>query len=125
MASDTMGLLLTLVAPSAGIQDRVDARALPVRLFLRFECLKSPFVDGGCTGTLIGWVLSMFGWDMQVIKRCQQRIFKALPKRWIVERTFAWLSQARRLSKDCEDGVVSAEAFVKKACIRRMVRLLG
>ena len=120
-----MGLLLAVVVPSAGIQDRVGARALPVRLFLRFECLKSHFVDGGYTGTLIRWALSMFGWDMRVIQRCQQQIFKVLPKRWIVERTFAWLSQARRLSKDCEVSVASAEAFVKKACIRRMVRLLG
>ena len=71
MASDTMGLLLAVVVPSAGIQDRVDARALPVRLFLRFECLKSHFVDGGYTGTLIRWALSMFGWNMQVIKCCQ------------------------------------------------------
>ena len=84
MASDTMGLLLAVVVHSAGIQDRVGARALPVRLFLRFEWLKPLFVDGGCTGTLIGWVLSMFGWDMQVIQRCQQRIFKVLPRRWIV-----------------------------------------
>ena len=119
MASDTMGLLLAVVVHSAGIQDRVGARALPVRLFLRFEWLKPLFVDGGCTGTLIGWALSMFGWNMQVIKRCQQRIFKVLPRRWIVERTFAWRSQSRRLSKDYEDGMVSAEAFVKIACIWR------
>ena len=89
IAVDTMGLLLAVVAPSAGIQDRVGARALPVRLYLRFECLNTLVVDGGYTGTLIGWALSMFGWDMQAIKRCQQRIFKVLPRRWIVERTFA------------------------------------
>lgn len=82
MASDTMGLLLAVVVHSAGIQDRLGgARALLVRLFMRFECLKPLFVDGSCTGTLIGWALSMFGWDMQVIQRCQQRIFKVLPKR--------------------------------------------
>lgn len=92
---------------------------MPVRLFLRFEWLKPHFVDGGCTGTLIGWALSMFGWDMRVIQRCQQRIFKVLPRRWIVERTFAWLSQSRRLSKDYEVSVLSAETFVKIACIWR------
>ena len=116
----TMGLLLAVVVHSAGIQDRLGgARALLVRLFMRFEWLKPLFVDGSCTGTLIGWALNMFGWDMQVIKRCQQRIFKVLPKRWIVERTFVWLSQSRRLSKDYEVSVVSAEAFVKIACIWR------
>ena len=62
---------------------------------------------------------------MQVIKRRQRHGFEALLKRWIVERTFAWLSQSRRLSKGYEVSVASAEAFIKIACIRRMVRLLG
>nr|DAJ92802.1 MAG TPA: putative transposase [Caudoviricetes sp.] len=54
-----------------------------------------------------------------MIKRSERHSFKTLPKRWIVERTSAWLSQSRRLSKDYEVSVVSAEAFVKIACIRR------
>ena len=91
-----------MVAPSAGIQNRVGARALLVRLFMRFECLKTIFADGSYSGRLINWALSLLGWNMQVIKRCQQRIFRVLPKRWVVQRTFAWLSQSRRLSKDYE-----------------------
>ena len=75
-----MRLLLAVVAPSAGIQNRVGARALLVRLFMRFECLKTIFADGGYSGRLINWALSLFGWNMQVIKRCQQRIFKVLPQ---------------------------------------------
>ena len=75
MAVDTMGLLLAVVVYSAGIQDRVGVRAFLVRLFLRFECLKTVFVNGGYSGRLINRALSMFGWNMQVIKRCQQRIF--------------------------------------------------
>ena len=94
-------------------------------LFMRFEGLKTVFVDGDYMGTLIGWALSMLGWNMRVIKRCQQRVFRVLPKRWVVQRTFAWLSQSRRMSKDYEVSVASAEAFIKIACIRRMVRLLG
>ena len=97
------------------------AWALLIRLFLYFESLKTIFVDGGYTGSLINWALSMFGWNMQVVKRCQQRVFRVLPKRWIVERTFAWLSQSRRFSKGYEVTVASVEAFVKIAC----VRLLG
>ena len=46
--------------------------------------------------------LSMSGWNMRVIKRRQRHVFEALPKRWIVERTSAWLGQSRRLSKACE-----------------------
>ena len=58
-----MELLLAVVASSAGIQDRVGARALLSRLFLHFECLKTLFADGGYTGTLIGWALGMFGME--------------------------------------------------------------
>ena len=65
-----MGLLLAVVVHSAGIQDRAGARALLIRLFIHFECPKALFVDGGYTGTPIEWALSMFGWNMQVIKRC-------------------------------------------------------
>ena len=60
IASDTMGLL-AVVAPSAGIQDRAGARALLIRLFLYFESLKTIFVDGSYSGSLINWALSMFG----------------------------------------------------------------
>ena len=84
-----MGLQLAVVAPSAGIQDWVGAKALLVRLFMRFECLKAIFADGSYSGSLINWALSLFGWNMRVTKRCQQHGFEALLKRWIVERTFA------------------------------------
>ena len=75
-----MGLLLAVVVHSAGIQDRAGVRALQIRLFLYFESLKTIFVDGSYSGSLINWALSMFGWNMQVIKRCQQRIFKVKPQ---------------------------------------------
>ncbi|MDG9699493.1 IS5 family transposase [Ottowia cancrivicina] len=124
IASDTMGLLLAVVVHSTGIQDRAGVRALQIRLFLYFESLKTIFVDGSYSCSLINWALSMLGWNMQVIKRCQQRVFRVLPKRWVVQRAFAWLSQSRRMSKDYEVSVASAEAFIKIACIRRMVRPL-
>ena len=101
-----MGLQLAVVAPSAGIQDWVGAKALLVRLFMRFECLKTIFADGSYSGSLINWALSLFGWNMRVTKRCQQHGFEALLKRWIVERTFAWLSQSRRLGKNHEVTVL-------------------
>ena len=59
-----MGLLLAVVVHSAGIQDRAGARALLIRLFLHFEGLKTIFVDGSYSGSLINWALSMFGWNM-------------------------------------------------------------
>ena len=79
IASDTMGLL-AVVVPSAGIQDRAGARALLIRLFLHFEGLKTIFVDGSYSGSLINWALSMLCWNMLAIKRCRQHIFKILPQ---------------------------------------------
>ena len=70
IASDTMGLLLAVVVHSTGIQDRAGVRALQIRLFLYFESLKTIFVDGSYSCSLINWALSMLGWNMQVIKRC-------------------------------------------------------
>ena len=65
---------------SPWIQDRVEAKALLVRLFMRFECLKTIFADGSYRGRLINWALSTFGWNTQAIKRCQQRICTVLPQ---------------------------------------------
>jgi transposase len=89
IAVDTQGNLLTVVAHSAGIQDRVGARAVLTRLFCRIDTITKVFVDGGYTGKLIDWAKNMFGYDMEVVKRSEQHKFKVLPKRWIVERTFA------------------------------------
>ena len=79
-ATQLYTLLLAVMALPIGIQGKVGAGALLIRLFIHFECPKALFVDGGYTGTLIEWALSMLGWNMQVIKRCQQRICTALPQ---------------------------------------------
>ena len=88
IAVDTQGNLLAVIVHSARIQDRVAARALMIRVFLLFTTLLTVFVDGGYTGTLLGWAKEMFGWTVEVVKRTEQHVFKVLPKRWIVERTF-------------------------------------
>jgi len=90
---------MSRVRSARDMKDRAGAKALLVRLFLRLDCLETIFADGGYTDSLINWALSIFGWNMRVIKRRQRHVFEALPKRWIVERTSAWLSQPRRLSK--------------------------
>jgi len=90
IAVDTQGWLLAVVVHSAGIQDRVGARALLIRLFCIMHTLKTIYVDGGYTGKLLDWAKQMFGWRVEVVKRNEQHQFKVLPKRWIVERSFAW-----------------------------------
>ena len=94
-----MGNLLAVIVHSAGIQDRVGARAVLTRLFARFTMIQTVFADGGYTGTLIPWAKAMFGWAVTVVKRTEAHRFVVLPKRWIVERTFAWLTWSRRRSQ--------------------------
>lgn len=99
---DTQGNLLPVVVHSAGIQDRVGARMVLMRLFARFQDIGKVFVDGGYTGKRIDWARQMFGYEVEVVKRNELHRFRVLPKRWIVERTLAWLNWSRRLSKDYE-----------------------
>ncbi len=107
---------------SAGIQDRVGARAVLMRLFCRFDTIVKVFVDGGYTGSLIPWAREMFGYDVEVVKRNELHQFKVLPKRWIVERTLAWLNWSRRLSKDYELNPNSSETMLYIAEAHRLLR---
>ena len=85
IAVDTEGNLLGVIVHSAGIQDRVAARAVLMRLFCTFDTITKVFVDGGYTGKLIGWAKDMFGYELEVVKRNELHAFKVLPKRWIVK----------------------------------------
>ena len=110
---------------SAGIQDRVGARAVLMRLFCRFDTLTTVFADGGYTGKLIDWAKEMFGYRIEVVKRNQQHCFQVLPKRWIVERTFAWLNWSRRLSKDYELRHQSSETMIHIAFVHQLLRRIS
>ena len=122
IAVDTEGNLLAVIVHSAGIQDRVAARAVLMRLFCRFDSITKVFVDGGYTGKLIGWAKDMFRYDVEVVKRNELHTFQVLPKRWIVERTFAWLNWSRRLSKDYELRHTSAETMIHIAFAHLLLR---
>ena len=122
IAVDTEGNLLAAVVHSAGIQDRVAARAVLIRLFCRFDSIATVFVDGGYSGKLIGWAKEMFGYNVEVVKRNELHKFQVLPKRWIVERTFAWLNWSRRLSKDYELLHTSAETIIHIAFAHLLLR---
>jgi len=111
-----------VVVHSAGIQDRVAARAVLMRLFCRFDTITTVFADGGYTGKLIDWAKEMFGYKVKVVKRKEQPLFQVLPKRWIVERTFAWLNWSRRLSKDYELRHTSAETIIHIAFAHLLLR---
>jgi transposase len=124
IAVDTLGFILAVVVHSAGIQDRTGARAVLIRLFGIITNFKKIYVDGGYAGKLLAWSHAMFGWVIEVVKRNESGKFVVLPKRWIVERTFAWLAQYRRLNRDYEISPRQSEALIKLAMIRLMLKRL-
>ena len=94
-------------------------------LFHRFDTLTTVFADGGYTGKLIDRAKAMFGYRVEVVKRNELHTFKVLPKRWIVERTFAWLNWSRRLSKDYELRHDSAETMIHIAFAHQLPRRIA
>jgi putative transposase len=122
---DTLGLILAVVVHPANVQDRDGAKLVLALLKGRFTRLKLIWADGGYAGQLIDWAKTFCRRVLQIVKRNDDvKGFKVLPKRWIVERTFAWLGRYRRLSKDYETLPESSEAVIYLAMIHLMVRRL-
>ena len=119
-------MLLAIVVHTADIQDRDGATLVLARLVGRFPRLARIWVDGGDAGKLVGWAAEAGGWALEVVKRpSDAEGVVVLPKRWIVERTFAWLGRSRRLSKDDEALAETTEAWVRIAMIHLMLKRLG
>jgi putative transposase len=122
LAVDTLGLVLAVVVHSAAIQDRDGAKLVLNKLGGRFPRLRLLWADGGYAGKLVDWVRETWGWLLTTVTRSDdQRGFQVLPRRWVVERTFAWLDRYRRLSKDYEYLTETAEAMIYVAMIHLMV----
>ena len=123
---DTLGLVLAVVVHAACLQDRDGAKLVLALLKERFPRLRLIWADGGYAGALVEWVASFAGWVLEIVKRNDdQKGFVVLPRRWVVERTFAWLSGYRRLSKDYEFLPESSQAMIYIAMIHVMVRRLA
>jgi putative transposase len=123
---DTLGLLLAVVVTSAAISDPAGARLLLGSLKGFCKKLRRIWVDGAYRGLLLEWVLLHFKFVLQPVLRSeQQKGFVVLPRRWVVERTFAWITQCRRLCMDYEVLPKSSEAMIYIALTRLMVRRLA
>ena len=126
IAVDTLGMVLAVVVHSATCQDQHGAERVMDKLGEQFSRLKVVFGDSayGRSG-LPDWVKETFGWVLQTVLRpVNVKGFVVLPKRWIVERTFAWLARYRRHSKDYEKTTASSEAMTYIAMINLMSRRL-
>jgi len=123
---DTMGLLLAVVVTAASLSDPKGAKLLFARLGGSCKKLRRIWVDGTYRGKLLSWV-SEHCWFLlePVLRSDEQKGFVLLKRRWVVERTFAWLTQCRRLGKDYEVLPASSEAMIYIAMTRLMIRRLA
>ncbi len=122
---DTMGFVMAIVVTSAAVQDRDGAKILLNRLDGSAKKMRKIWVDGGYRGLLLEWVKFHFRFCLEVILRIsEQKGFVVLPKRWVVERTFAWFSNNRRMSKDYERYCQTSETFAYIAMTRLMLKRL-
>ncbi|GHO78976.1 IS5 family transposase [Ktedonobacter sp. SOSP1-85] len=123
---DTLGLLMAVVVTAASVSDAAGAKLLLTRLSGACKKLRRIWVDGGYRAHLLEWVIVHFHFLLQPVLRCDdQKGFVVLPRRWVVERTFAWITQCRRLSKDYETLTQSSEAMIYIAMTRLMIRRLA
>jgi transposase len=124
---DTGGLLVAAHVHAAHIQDRDGAPPLLASIRHAFPWLRHVFADGGYAGPKLGKALQKIGqWTLEIVKRSDDVTgFKVLPRRWVVERTFAWLGRNRRLAKDFEATIASAEAWLMIASIQLLTRRIA
>jgi putative transposase len=123
---DTLGLLLVVVVTAASVQDRDGARLVLGCRRGAWKTVRRVWVDGAYRGQLLDWGWSHARLTLQVVRRPDaQRGFVVLSRRWVIERTFAWRGQARRLSKAYEQLPRSSEAVIYMTMIRLMLRRLA
>jgi transposase len=125
--TDTEGHLIGLTVHTADIQDRDGAVGVIASIRQLHPWLRHLFADGGYAGEKLQTALAGMGkWTIEVVKRSDTaKGFELLPRRWVVERTFAWLGRCRRLAKDFEASIASAEAWIFIASIRLMIRRMA
>lgn len=117
---------MSVVVHPADVQDRDGAYEVLRQARRLFPFIERIFADGGYRGDKMAGVVAHTGtWKLEIVKRSDAAGFEVLPKRWIIERTFAWISRCRRLAKDFERYARTAIAFVRLAMIRIMLRRLA
>jgi transposase len=136
---DTTGLLLKVVVHPADVQDRDGAKLLLTGLAERFPRLAKLWVDAAYQGPCATWIAETLGWTVEVVRKPSAWVwvgpgqepptrpagFQVLPRRWVVERTFAWLGRYRRLSKDYEVLPATEETWIYLAMSRLMTARLA
>jgi putative transposase len=136
---DTTGLVLRAVVHPANVSDRDGAYHVLEDLTQRFPTVRHLWVDAGYSGTVVTWIEQTLGRSVTVVRKPRRWIrapadqepppmptgFQVLPRRWVVERTFAWLGRYPRLSKDYEALPATEEAWIHLAMSSLMLARLA
>ncbi len=128
---DTQGFVLEVHVHAANVQDRDGAKVVLTPLTHKHWRVKKIWADAGYRGALIQWLYDLRHGrgrrrlHLEIVTKIQGSGFVVLPKRWIVERTFAWLGRSRRLSKDYEALCETVEAWIFIAMINLMTKRLA
>jgi transposase len=126
IAVDTLGLLLIVLVTAACVQDRDGAQPLLERLAASCRRIRLIWADGGYAGKLLAWASATLKITLQIVKRCDDVSgFVVLPRRWVVERTLAWITGHRRCVRDYERLPAHHEAMVRWSMIRITSRRLA
>ena len=124
IVSGTMGNLLAVKVHAANISDTTAGIGPAVQAYEKYPTIKKFCGDKGYRGTFVIDVFWGFALDVDISERVTPK-FEVLPKRWVIERTFAWLNNYRRLSKDYEIAVESAEAMIVIASLHSLLKSLA
>ena len=121
---DTMGYPIISRVHAANVYDGNGAREVISALFSIMDTVKKIWADGTYRGELIDWAKQQFDCVIEIVKKkeTEEPGFHVLPRRWVVERTFAWINRFRRLSKDYERKPESSNSHIYVASIRLMLR---
>ena len=119
---DTLGLPITVQVHAADIQDQDGAKPVFAQVTEDESTLKIIFADGGYAGKLVDWANETFPWKLEIVKRSELHKFVILRKRWIVERTFSWFVDHRRIARNYERDPKTSEALIQIAMVSLMLR---
>ncbi|ALE86299.1 transposase [Pseudonocardia sp. HH130629-09] len=125
IVTDTLGLLLTTMVCSASVQDRDGAKSTLLDLYLRTR-VRFVYADAGFAGRLLDWATTILHTSVEIVRKPpEQRGFAVLPRRWVVERTLAWVTAHRRLARDYERHPAVSEAMIRWAAINTITRRIA
>ena len=123
---DTHGRLLGVLVVPADLSEPAGGRRLLRQLLKTLPRLRKLWADQGYRGELVTWLREQFGIDLEIVTRApEQRGFVVLPRRWVVERSLAWLGRNRRLSKEYEYLPASSRAMIYLAACHLLLKRLA